>query len=218
MSAGLGVDAHRVAVAALEPCGEFRRDLRGLVRVEGHVGLLHRREHLRCPPRVDGILDVGVLKDEIECRLRSGIEVRRGGIAPEQPCSHDGHSLAVATGQCFVDLIGPFLRRRIQHAAARGRLGTHFVLTKQSDHPGGTKLSRAAPVGETEPIDHRVKAVVRARCRILALAVRQGVALEIRARLGLHRVRDCISRHGRLRTARPTGGQHAGQHHDRCQR
>ncbi|CAB4928482.1 unannotated protein [freshwater metagenome] len=160
MGAGLGVDAHRVAVATLESGGEFSCDLGGLVLVKGHVGLLHGREHLRGPPHVDGVLNIGILEGQVECRLGGRIEVRRGGIAPEKPRSHDGHALAVATGQCLVDLSGPFLRSRVKDTATRRRPGAHFVLTKERNHAGGAKLARPTPVGEAEPVDRRIKAVV----------------------------------------------------------
>ena len=61
-----GVDPHRVAVASLKPCRELRRDLRRLILLKSRESRLDRGKHLRCPPHVDRIGDVWILKFEIE--------------------------------------------------------------------------------------------------------------------------------------------------------
>ena len=60
----------------------------------------------------------------------------------------------------LIDLIRPLLGGRVEHATRVRYLSAHVVLAKEGDHSRCTKLPCLAPVGETEPVDHRIKAVI----------------------------------------------------------
>ncbi|CAB4964757.1 unannotated protein [freshwater metagenome] len=172
-----GVDPHRVALAGLEPDGELRRDLRGLVVMKGHVGLLDGREHLRRPPQVDRACDIRVLEGQVEGRLRVRIEIRELRVAPEQARCHDRHALAVTAGHRLVDLLCPLPGSRVEHAAARRPLRANGLGPEQRHHARRVEFAGLAPVREAEAVDRRVEPVVGAVRRILARAVGQGIAV-----------------------------------------
>jgi hypothetical protein len=121
---------------------------------------------------------------------------------------------AAPPGHRLIDLGGPLLGGREEHAPGVGDLRAYGVLPEQCDERGGVNGADGRPVRKTEAVDGRVEAVVDAVRGIHPGAVGQHVAT--RAVGGWLAV--AARQHDRCRRpARPAGRQyeHAGErgHH-----
>ena len=75
----------------------------------------------------------------------------------------------------FIDLIGPLLGCRVEHAFVAGTAGADLLAAEHRDQFGGAEVTGPAPVREAEAVNLRVEAGVGAVGWVQPRAVREGV-------------------------------------------
>ena len=79
------------------------------------------------------------------------------------------------SGHGLIDLIGPLLGCRIEHAFVTGTACADLLAAEHRDQVGCAEVAGPSPILEAEAVNRRVEAGVAARSGVLARAIRKAV-------------------------------------------
>ena len=118
----------------------------------------------------------------------------------------------------LIDLISPFLRGRVKHAAAGRHRRAYLGLAEECNESSRTEFAGLAPIREAEPIDHGIESVIGTSLWILPRAIRKRVAIPRSRHVTGSAIdaRQC-RRLGGVRRTGSTRRQDAREHHHRRQ-